>query len=71
MTADGCTAMGVAFSLAKGLIEDKNVVLSRAYRPTVVLVSDGQPTDAWERPIESLINEGRSSKCFVYGDGYW
>ena len=63
MTSDGCTAMGAVFSLAKKLIEDKNVVPSRAYRPTVVLVSDGQPTDDWSGPLGSLINEGRSSKC--------
>lgn len=69
MTADGCTAMGAAFSLAKELIEDKKVVPSRAYRPTVVLVSDGQPTDDWKHPLESLITEGRSSKCFFMAMG--
>lgn len=69
MTANGCTAMGSAFSLTKSLIEDKNIVPSRAYRPTVVLVSDGQPTDAWEGPIESLIKTGRSSKCFFMAMG--
>lgn len=69
MTADGCTAMGAALSLAKGLIEDKKVVPSRAYRPTVVLVSDGEPTDDWKHPLESLIAEGRSSKCFFMAMG--
>ena len=69
MTADGCTAMGAAFSMAKDLIEDKNVVPSRAYRPTVVLVSDGEPTDDWKQPLESLIAEGRSSKCFFMAMG--
>jgi uncharacterized protein YegL len=69
MTADGCTVMGAAFLLAKGLIEDKNVVPSRAYRPTVVLVSDGHPTDDWKAPLESLIYEGRSSKCFFMAMG--
>jgi len=69
MAADGCTAMGAAFSLVKQLIEDNNVVPSRAYRPTVVLVSDGQPTDDWNRPLESLTNEGRSSKCFFMAMG--
>lgn len=63
------TAMGAAFSLVKGLLEDKNIVPSRAYRPTVILVSDGQPTDDWNRPLESLINEGRSSKCFYMAMG--
>ncbi|GIW92901.1 MAG: hypothetical protein KatS3mg110_0942 [Pirellulaceae bacterium] len=69
MTADGCTAMGAAFSLVKGLIEDRSIVPSRAYRPTVVLVSDGQPTDDWKLPLESLIAEGRSSKCFFMAMG--
>lgn len=69
MEADGCTAMGAAFALAKGLIEDKNVIPSRAYRPTVVLVSDGQPTDDWEQPLEALITSGRSAKCFFMAMG--
>ncbi len=69
MTAAGCTAMGSAFKLAKGLMEDRNVVPSRAYRPTMVLVSDGEPTDVWEKSIDSLINDGRSSKCFFMAMG--
>jgi len=69
MVADGYTAMGAAFSLAKSLIEDKGVVPSRAYRPSVILVSDGQPTDDWEQSLESLIAEGRSSKCFFMAMG--
>ena len=69
MEADGCTAMGAALSLAKGLIEDKDVIPSRAYRPTVVLVSDGQPTDDWGHPLDALITDGRSSKCFFMAMG--
>jgi uncharacterized protein YegL len=69
MEADGCTAMGAAFSLAKRLIEDKEVIPSRAYRPTVVLVSDGEPTDDWEHPLETLITGGRSAKCFFLAMG--
>ena len=69
MEADGCTAMGAAFALAKRLIEDKNVTPSRAYRPTVVLVSDGQPTDDWEHPLEALTTSGRSAKCFFMAMG--
>jgi len=69
MEADGRTAMGAAFSLAKKLIEDKDVIPSRAYRPTVVLVSDGQPTDDWAPPLEALITEGRSAKCFFMAMG--
>lgn len=69
MQADGNTAMGSALSLVKNLIEDKDVIPSRAYRPTVVLVSDGQPTDTWEQPLESLITSGRSAKCFFMAMG--
>ena len=69
MEADGCTAMGAAFSFVKALIEDKDVIPSRAYRPTVVLVSDGQPTDDWKHPLDSLITDGRSSKCFFMAMG--
>jgi uncharacterized protein YegL len=69
MAADGRTAMGAALSLAKRLIEDKDVIPSRAYRPTVVLVSDGQPTDDWQRPLEALIADGRSAKCFFMAMG--
>jgi uncharacterized protein YegL len=69
MDADGCTAMGAAFKLAKSLIDDKNIIPSRAYRPTVVLVSDGKPTDDWEHPLEALITNGRSSKCFFMAMG--
>lgn len=69
MTAGGSTAMGAAFSMAKRLIERTDIVPSRAYRPTVILVSDGQPTDDWQRPLEALIADGRSSKCFFVAMG--
>ena len=69
METDGFTAMGAAFSLAKKLIEDKEVIPSRAYRPTVVLVSDGHPTDDWEEPLEAIISDGRSAKCFFMAMG--
>lgn len=63
LQADGMTPMGGALEMAKAMIEDKETTPGRAYRPTVVLVSDGQPNDEWERPLEAFISEGRSSKC--------
>lgn len=63
LSAGGSTPLGVALKMAKAMIEDKDVVPSRAYRPTVVLVSDGQPDSGWEGPLEAFINDGRSAKC--------
>lgn len=61
--ANGGTPLGAAIDVAKALIEDKEQTPSRAYRPLVVLVSDGVPTDSWEDRLETFIKDGRSSKC--------
>lgn len=63
LQANGMTPMGTALKMAKAMIEDKETTPSRAYRPTIVLVSDGQPNDIWEKPLEDFISDGRSSKC--------
>lgn len=63
MHASGNTPMGAALRMLKSMIEDKTVTPSRAYRPTIVLVSDGQPNDEWQKPLEDFISNGRSSKC--------
>jgi uncharacterized protein YegL len=42
-----------------------NTVPSRAYRPTIVLVSDGQPTDPVEvEPLDALLKSERGGKAF-------
>lgn len=61
--AAGETPLGEALATAKRLIEDKEATPSRAYRPVVVLVSDGKPTDRWAESLESFISAGRSTKC--------
>ncbi|MEZ9368440.1 VWA domain-containing protein [Shewanella sp. 10N.286.51.B2] len=63
LDVSGATPMGTAFSMAKAMIEDKETTPSRAYRPTIVLVSDGAPNDVWQQPLRELVNEGRSQKC--------
>lgn len=45
LNAAGNTPMGMAFEKVAEMIEDKNIVSSRAYTPTIVLISDGNPTD--------------------------
>ncbi|HNE33828.1 MAG TPA: VWA domain-containing protein [Nitrospira sp.] len=69
--AAGNTPMGAAFDLVVKMVEDQAQIPSRAYRPTVVLVSDGQPTDEWREPLQRLLASDRASKAsrFVLGIG--
>ena len=74
LSAVGNTPMGQAFEMVREMIEDRNVVSSRAYTPAIILISDGLPTDCteemyrrknyydWE-PLVDLHNGERSSKC--------
>lgn len=74
LTASGNTPMGRAFEMVSGMIEDREVVSSGAYTSTIVLISDGLPTDCpgdmcrrknyfdWE-PLKMLHSGERSSKC--------
>lgn len=45
LSAAGKTPMGGAFDMVSRLIQDENIVPQRAYTPTLILVSDGLPTD--------------------------
>lgn len=71
MQADGRTPLGAALDIATDLIEDRDRVPSRAYRPTVVLVSDGLPNDEWEGPLQRLLTSERAAKAerFALGIG--
>jgi uncharacterized protein YegL len=71
LSANGNTPMGEAFNTLSALVEDRNIVSSRAYTPTIVLISDGQPTDFnsngrnyldWE-PLKKVHTGVRSAKC--------
>ena len=71
MRANGRTPLGAALDIATNLIEDRDRVPSRAYRPTIVLVSDGLPNDEWERPLQRLLTSERAAKAerFALGIG--
>lgn len=69
LTASGNTPMGEAFKVVRDMIEDRNTVSSRSYVPTIVLISDGIPTDCPEvknyagwKPLNDLYSGERSSK---------
>lgn len=63
MLAKGKTPMGGAFELARAMIEDPTTVPSRAYRPALVLISDGAATDDWFPPLDALLKSERASKA--------
>lgn len=63
MEATGGTPMGAAMEIAASLIEDPSHIPHRSYRPTVLLVSDGQPTDAWQGGLDRLVRQGRGQKA--------
>lgn len=63
LVAAGTTSMGAAIEAARLLIEDRSQVTNRAYTPTLVLVSDGQPTDDVSRPLKALLDSERGRKA--------
>ena len=63
LVAAGGTPMGGAFELAVEMIENKDIIPSRAYKPTIVLISDGIPTDNWEASFDKLKNSDRAQKA--------
>lgn len=61
--AAGDTPLGAAIELAAGLVEDRVAIPPRAYRPAIVLVSDGQPTDDWKASLSKLLASERAAKA--------
>lgn len=71
-SAGGRTPLGTAFRLTQDLVEDRDALPSRSYRPTIALVSDGIPTDKdWRHRLDDLVNSERGSKAtrFALGIG--
>jgi len=64
LKAGGGTPMGEAFRITQELVEDKNIISSRSYAPTIILLSDGIPTDDWKNPLNSFLSSPRASKSF-------
>lgn len=63
LSADGNTPMGEVFRRCVATLEDRQLVPSRSYRPTLVLVSDGKPTDEWQSPLANLLASPRAGKA--------
>jgi uncharacterized protein YegL len=69
LPAIGGTPMGEAFILAAEMIEDKEQIPSRAYKPVVILISDGHPTDNFDPGMKLLLNGERSAKATRFAMG--
>jgi uncharacterized protein YegL len=65
LKASGKTPLGSALALAANWLEDRNIVPSRAYMPTLVLLSDGQPDkgDPWQEELQKLLGSQRGAKA--------
>lgn len=64
LVAGGGTPLGAALNLVKNtILEDRETITSRDFRPIVLLVSDGEPNDDWESRFAEFCETGRSSKC--------
>lgn len=61
-TAGGGTPLGEILEMAKAYIDDKETTKSSDFAPNVVLVSDGEPNNGWERAFNEFKNNGRSAK---------
>jgi uncharacterized protein YegL len=63
LVATGGTPLGAACDLVRELIEDKETIPSRAYRPVIILASDGYPTDNYQNAFTKLIDSERANKA--------
>lgn len=63
LNAIGRTPMGEAIDMVISLLEDKELIPSRAYRPVLILISDGHPTDDIKGPFERLKSSERAHKA--------
>jgi uncharacterized protein YegL len=63
MEAWGGTPFGAALELADAVLRDEAAVPARSFAPTLVLVSDGMPTDDWEEALDRLLASPKGSRA--------
>ena len=73
LRAGGSTPMGQALQSGLALLRERKDLYKRAglqyYRPWLFLITDGEPTDAWEEPARAARDEdaGRGLLFFAVG----
>ncbi|MYW04970.1 tellurite resistance protein TerY [Streptomyces sp. SID3343] len=63
MSAGGRTPLGAALDLVRTVLEDSETIPGRGLHPTLVLVSDGIPTDDWQPAIKRLLASTRGAEA--------
>jgi len=61
-SADGGTPFGQALNLTQQILENTDMLPLRSYYPTIVVISDGVPTAAWEPALDSFLASERAAK---------
>lgn len=69
LTAEGRTPMGHAFDLARDLLAEPETVPRRSYRPHLILVSDGIPTDEWRPALARLDEAEQATRALRFAVG--
>lgn len=69
LNAEGDTPMGAAIEKAIELINERKAAYKQNgisyYRPWIFLISDGEPTDHWQRAAD-LVQDGERAKAFAF-----
>ena len=69
LNAEGDTPMGIAIERAIEMVQGRKAAYRQNgisyYRPWIFMISDGEPTDNWERAA-SLVRNGEQSKSFAF-----
>jgi uncharacterized protein YegL len=69
LTASGETPMGAAIVEAIQAVDERKRVYKQNglhyYRPWIFFITDGEPTDGWQRAAE-MIREGEAKKSFAF-----
>jgi uncharacterized protein YegL len=69
LVAEGDTPMGAAIECAIEMVRDRKATYKHNgisyYRPWIFLISDGEPTDKWQRAAE-MVRAGEQSKSFAF-----
>ena len=65
LKADGTTNFTEALQKAKEIIENRNLMPKNCGRPSLLLISDGQPYPAnnWKAVLDDFVKNGRTAIC--------